>query len=167
MENSSTQNTELVSELSISPVGNILGDLPGLVADSATAMLGMFYPIAVGKKANVALSELVTNVMENIFDAQGIVRVRIEVSAVRLRISVTNTAAAQSYQAVSARITELQNSPNPKKLFADTIRARRSQQLKGGIGLMRLVAENKFKLSVDYDDALLTVHAEYRLEATS
>lgn len=167
MDSSSTQNTEFVSELRISPVGNILGDLPGLVADGTMAMLGMFYPVTIGKKANIALSELLTNVMENIFDPGGGVGVRIGANAERLHISVSNTASLNAYESVSARIAELQNSQNPKKLFADTIRARRSQQLKGGIGLMRLVAENKFSLSADYDGGVLTVHAVYRFEATS
>jgi hypothetical protein len=165
-ESHSEPKSEITAEICVRPVCNILGDISGLIADWAMSVLAMFYSSPVGKKANVALSELITNVLENISSPGGLLQVRLHIDGERLMIAVTNDTPKSQADNVRQRIEELNATANPRKLFADTIRARRGQQLKGGIGLMRLVVENKFKLSTDYDGELLTVRAEYQLEAT-
>jgi hypothetical protein len=66
---------------------------------------------------------------------------------------------------VMGRVAKISAVADPRKLLAETIRERRQSRLKGGLGLLRLVAENKFSISSDYQDGLLTVRANYRLES--
>lgn len=166
-ENLEPVKTGINATLTIRPVGDILGNITGLVADYAIALLSMFYPTAVARKANVAISELVTNVLENISDPGGVLSFALNVEGERLRVSVTNTVNDEQFQKVVQRISDLKTHANPRKLLAETIRARRVHQLKGGLGLIRLVAENKFELSAEKNGDELTVHAVYRLEATT
>ena len=60
--------TRLGMSFNVAPLGDISGNLPRLLGESILELLGMFYPSAVGKKANVVVTELVQNVIENIVD---------------------------------------------------------------------------------------------------
>ena len=49
------------------------------------------------------------------------------------------------------------------RLLGETLRARRADRLKGGLGLLRLVSENRFRLAARYEQEHLTVYAVFPL----
>jgi len=80
-----------------------------------------------------------------------------------LVIRVTNVARPEQYAAVWNRIERISTSEDPRKLLAQTIRERRKERLRGGLGRIRLAAENKFDLSAAYDAPYLTVESRIAL----
>jgi hypothetical protein len=104
--------------------------------------------------------------MENMTDPQSEMRLLVTVDAARLVVEATNRVTPEQRAAVEKRIGELADPVAVRKQFAETIRARRAARLKGGLGLMRLVTENKFALSTRHEDDHLTVRAEYLLRGT-
>ena len=58
------------------------------------------------------------------------------------------------------------NVVRPVDLLAETLRARRADRLKGGLGLLRLVSENRFRLSARYEHEHLTVFAAFPLRGS-
>lgn len=155
--------TRLGVSFRVAPLGDIRGNLATLLGDSLPALLGMFYPPSVGKKANVAVTELIQNVVENIVDPASELQLELRVDAEALEIQVRNRATPAQYEAVRARIDSVAQSVDPKRLLGETLRARRADRLKGGLGLLRLVSENRFRLSACYEQEHLTVFAEFPL----
>jgi hypothetical protein len=156
--------TKIDARLSIAPVGNVVGDVAGLLGESLLELLSMFYPMRVCKKANVVVTELVTNVLENVSDQESGILLELCIDQERLVVGVTNRATAAQYEAVRARLQEIAQAPNAKHLLRDTIRSRRADRLKGGLGLMRLAVENRFGLAASYDQGNLMVKAEFALK---
>jgi anti-sigma regulatory factor (Ser/Thr protein kinase) len=126
----------------------------------------MFYPMRVCKKANVVVTELVTNVLEHVSeqDQEGSILLELCIDQDRLVVGVTNRATAAQYETVRARLQEITQAADPKHLLRDTIRSRRADRLKGGLGLMRLAVENRFGLAATYDQGNLMVKAEFALK---
>ncbi len=174
-EQSSASSTEPPSDampptiietmVAIRPLRNIMGDVAGLLGESVMSLLLMFYPPQLCKKANIVISELVTNVLENVCDPDSGFVLKLSLLADSLVISVQNKVPAEIAEKVLGRVAKINAVADPRKLLAETIRERRQSRLKGGLGLLRLVAENKFSISSDYQDGLLTVRANYRLES--
>jgi hypothetical protein len=54
-----------------------------------------------------------------------------------------------------------------RKLLAETIRERRKDRLRGGLGLIRLAAENKFTLSARYRAPYLVIDSHIGLGGLS
>ncbi|HEY0137802.1 MAG TPA: hypothetical protein VGB85_27140, partial [Nannocystis sp.] len=115
------------------------------------------------KKANVAVTELIQNVLENIVDPTSELVLDMRVDGDALDIRVRNRATEVQYEAVRARVDALAQAADPKRLLGETLRARRADQLKGGLGLLRLVSENRFQLEASYEQEHLTVHAAFPL----
>lgn len=159
--------TRLAVALRVAPVGDIRGNLATLLADSLPALLAMFYPPAISKKANVAVTELLQNVLENIVDPDSELQLDLRVDPDALVIEVRNKATAAQCAAVRGRIDALREAADPRRLLAETLRARRAGGLKGGLGLLRLVSENRFRLTVRDEDEHLTVQAEFPLRGTA
>ena len=78
-----------------------------------------------------------------------------------------NAAKREQYKKVKARVNRINSTDNLRKLLADTIHARRKDRLKGGLGLIRLAAENKFELSVRYRTPFLIVESHISLGGLS
>lgn len=159
--------TNINLELTLGPLSNALGDVAGLLAESCQSLLAMFYPVPIAKRANVVVTELVQNVFENIVEPTSSFTMRLGIDGNVLRISVTNSVKPEHYEKVQARISALRDPGEAKKLLAKTIRERRPQRLKGGLGLIRLVAENRFALSTEYTDGRLTVNAEHVVKVSA
>ncbi len=160
-------NTRVGMTLRVAPVGDIRGNLATLLADSVPALLAMFYPPALGRKANVAVTELIQNVLENIVDPESELALDLRVDADALTVVVRNKATEAQYEAVRARIEALARVPDPRRLLAETLRSRRADGLKGGLGLLRLVSENRFRLTVRHEHEHLTVQADFPLRGTA
>ena len=147
----------------VGPVGDVAGNLAAVLAESLGVLLPLFYPPVVCKKANVVLTELVQNVMEDVRFPESDMKVDLSVDRERLLVRVRNRVTDEQEALVSERLSQLETVEGAKKLFSETIRERRKQRLKGGIGLMRLVSENRFRLAKEYDGQELTVSAEFSL----
>jgi hypothetical protein len=158
--------TRLGMSFNVAPLGDISGNLPRLLGESILELLGMFYPSAVGKKANVVVTELVQNVLENIVDPHSELHLDLRVDGDALIVRVTNKATPEQFEDVRARVDALTRTNDAKKLFSTTLRARRADRLKGGLGLMRLVSENRFRLAASYEGGLLTMQAAFPLRGS-
>ena len=156
--------TRIRATFTVEPVGNIVGDVAGLWGDSLLQLLQMFYPAPVCKKTNVVVTELVTNVLENIAFPESGMKLDVSVDGAVLAIEVSNRVTPDQYASVQARLDRLGTSEEARKLLAQTIKERRVARAKGGLGFMRLVSENKFKVSARYTDGILKVLAEYSLK---
>jgi hypothetical protein len=169
-EEAAALGSRVTASFTFAPVGDVAGNLAAVLAEALVLLLGMFYPRKVCKKAATVVTELVQNVTENIAFPASALAVSFSVDDDRLLVRVTNRVTREQYAAVAARVAELRASPDPKKLFAQTLRARRTKRERGGLGLIRLVSENKFKLDMQYDgagrgeDGALTVSAEFALK---
>ena len=84
-----------------------------------------------------------------------------------LRIKVMNTAKRSQYRKVRDHIKMINSAGDLRTLLAETIRERRKDRLRGGLGLIRLAAENKFTLSVGYRAPYLTVDSQIGLGGLS
>lgn len=155
--------TSVQLSLAVSPLGDIRGNLAATVGESLLAMLGMFFSPTLCKKANVVITELVQNVIDNVSDPASEMRIDVRIDGEALQVEVTNKVTPEQFQAVRERIEQLNTVSDPKRLFADTLRARRMQRLRGGLGLIRLVSENRFRLSANYAGEHLTMQAVYLL----
>jgi hypothetical protein len=145
----------------ISPLDHVAGDVAGLLGNFLFDLLGMFYPRQICSKANVVVIELVTNVMEHCTIRDGALKVDLKIDGDDLIITVANPVTPDVYEAVKNRFTVIAEAADPKKLLADTVRERRVDRAKGGLGLMRLTAESKFRLSADYEQGFLIVKAQF------
>jgi hypothetical protein len=150
----------------IEPLHDISTNLPRMLGESALELLGVFFPHTVGKKANVVVTELVQNVLENVLDPASALHLELRVDADALVVRVSNKATLEQYEGVRARVDALTSSDDVRKLFTTTLRSRRADRLKGGLGLMRLVSENRFRLAVSYDRELLTMQAAFPLRGS-
>lgn len=155
--------TRLGVTVTVAPLADVRGNIATLLGQSLHELLTMFYPPAVGKKANVAVTELIQNVVQNVLDADSELGLDLRVDQDALIVRVRNKATPAQYEAVHARVDALAVSEAPKDLFTATLRRRRAERLKGGLGLMRLVAENRFRLAVSYEQEHMTMQATFPL----
>lgn len=152
-------NTRIGISCTIEPVKHVLCDLSGILGRFSEDLLKAFYPPIVGKRTNIVITELVNNVLENILLPDSAVTLEILVDAQHLVIRVTNAADEQRYEKVASHVRAIMECDDVKRLMRQTIRDRRVGRLKGGIGLMRLVAENKFQIHTEFHDGKMTVES--------
>lgn len=157
------QKTNISFSYKISPVKNIICDLSAMIGEFCGELIGSFYPKNISKKTNVVVTELINNAVENITDEKSDIGLSVKINENVLYIRVMNVAARKQYEKVRAHIDTINSSNNVRKLLRDTIHARRSKEFKGGLGLIRLVAENKFRLSVGYKEPYLIVQSQFSL----
>ncbi|MBI4953909.1 MAG: ATP-binding protein [Myxococcales bacterium] len=155
--------TDIEMSFRVRPLGNVVGDLSGILGAHATELVGAFYPRRVSNKVNVVLTELVNNVLQNFVDRESDIQVTLRLDAERLVLRVSNAATPAQYDKVRGIVERIQATPDPRTLLRDTIRERRKSRLRGGLGLLRLVVENKFQLGVSYDQSVLTVESRIAL----
>jgi hypothetical protein len=155
--------TNISFSYTISPVKNIICDLSAIVGDFCEEAIGSFYPRNVSKKANIVITELLNNALENCNDSDSKIGLKLHVDEGNLIVRVVNPVDKEQYESVRAHIDRINSVDNIRTLLRETILERRKDRLKGGLGLIRLVAENKFKLSVDYKKPFLIVESQYVL----
>lgn len=160
------EHARIGMSFNVAPLGDVSGHLPRLLGESILELLGMFYPTIVGKKANVVVTELVQNVIENIVDPRSELHLELHVDGDALIVRVSNKATPEQYEGVRARVDALSGEADAKQLLRTTLRTRRADRLKGGLGLMRLVSENRFRLAVTYERELLTMQAAFPLRGS-
>jgi anti-sigma regulatory factor (Ser/Thr protein kinase) len=153
--------TAVGASIYISPLDHVAGDVAGLLGNFLFDLLGMFYPRQICSKANVVVIELVTNVMEHGTLREGALRVDLKIDGDELHITVANPVTPTEFEAVKDRFTAIANAEDPKKLLADTVHRRRGDRQRGGLGLMRLTAESKFRLTAEYEQGFLVVRAQF------
>ncbi|MDP3274983.1 MAG: ATP-binding protein [Deltaproteobacteria bacterium] len=151
--------------LRLGPLASAKGDVAAVLGESVLALLAMFYPSNIAKKANIVVTELVTNVFENILDPDSAFTLALHISPETLLIKVSNQVNAEVIEKLQTKVALLASVTDAKKLMVQTIRERRPHRLKGGLGLIRLVAENRFALSVSHTESgMITVSARYTIE---
>jgi len=153
--------TAVGASISIAPLDHVAGDVAGLLGNFLFDLLGMFYPRQICSKANVVVIELVTNVMEHCTIRDGAMRVDLKIDGDELRITVANPATPEQYEDIKTRFAAITSAEDPKKLLAETVYKRKNAKERGGLGLMRLTAESKFRLSVEYEHGVLIVTAQF------
>jgi len=156
--------TTVSASINIAPINHISGDVGGLLGNFLFQLLGMFFPRRVCARANVVVTELITNVMEHASSRDGEIGLTLTVNPQELVIQVQNTATEDEYEAIRARFSEIASAKDPKELLAVTVYTRHSEKRRGGLGLMRLAAESKFKLSTEYDKGFLVIRAHLSME---
>ncbi len=161
------RKTSISMSFNISPVKNVICDLSAIIGNNCQELIGSFYPKIVSKKANIVVTELLNNAIENIIDKNSNVAVDLNINKDHLFITVKNVVNREQYEKVSEFINKINSTPDVKKLMAHTIRERRKGRLKGGLGLIRLVAENKFSLSLDYKKPFLILESQISLGGLS
>ena len=159
--------TSISMRYDLSPIRNIIGDLSGLLGNFSDELIGAFYSKTVSKKANIVITELVNNAVVNSPDSDSKVTLEIMINKDLLRISVANAANRSQYRKVRDHIKMINSASDLRKLLADTIRERRKDRLRGGLGLIRLAAENKFTLSAHYRAPYLIVDSQIGLGGLS
>lgn len=159
--------TSITMRYDLSPVRNVIGDLSGLLGTFSDELIGAFYSKTISKKANIVITELVNNAILNSADGEGKVILEIAINKGILRIRVINTADSSQYRKVKSHIDAINSAGDLRELLAHTIRERRKDRLRGGLGLIRLAAENKFKLSVRYRAPYLVIDSEIGLGGLS
>lgn len=157
------QKTNISLSYSISPVQNIICDLSALIGDFCEELIGSFYTRVVSKKANVVITELLNNAIENMLDKDSGIILNVKINEDRLLIEVMNVVNRKQYEKVKAQVQKINSANNIRELLKETIQQRRNKRLKGGLGLIRVVAENKFNISVDYKEPLLIVESHISL----
>jgi len=157
------QKTNISLSYSISPVQNIICDLSALIGDFCEELIGSFYTRVVSKKANVVITELLNNAIENMLDKDSGIILNVKINEKRLLIEVMNVVNRTQYEKVKAQVQKINSANNIRELLKETIQQRRGKRLKGGLGLIRVVAENKFDISVDYKEPFLIVESQISL----
>lgn len=157
------QKTNISFSYIISPVKNIICDLSAIIGNFCEEAIGSFYPRNVSKKANIVITELLNNALENCSDADSKIGLKLHVDEGNLIVRVINPVDNEQFENVRTHVDRINSVDNIRTLLRETILERRKDRLKGGLGLIRIVAENKFKLSVDYKKPFLIVESQYML----
>ncbi|MCB9796761.1 MAG: ATP-binding protein [Alphaproteobacteria bacterium] len=142
------------------PLEYILCDLSAIIGNFVEELLGAFYPRIVSKRANVLLTELVGNVLENISDPNSEIELSIDIDEDTLSIRIRNATSPEQYALVADHVSMIRNTDDLRALMKKTIRERREKRAKGGLGLIRVAAESKFDLTTDYVDGYLVIDAK-------
>lgn len=156
-------DTELSFSLRLSPLKYVICDLSGILAGFVENLLSAFYPRIVSRRANIVITELVNNVLENVLFPESPLSVEVAVAQRELSIRICNQVTPDIFESVSEHVDLINSTEDLKALLKETIRKRRKQRLKGGLGLMRLVVENKFQIAVEYENELMTVETRLAL----
>ncbi len=159
--------TSISMRYDLSPIKNIIGDLSGLIGNFCDELIGSFYPRNISKKANIVITELFNNAVANNIDEDSKIVLEMKIDKERLWIKVMNVAKKGQFEIIKKHVDRINSTENLRKLLVDTIREKRKTGQHGGLGLIRLTAENKFRISVDYDDPFLIVESEFSLGGLS
>lgn len=153
--------TNISMKYALSPSRNIIGDISGLLGNFCDEFIGAFYPRNISKKANIVITELFNNAVTNNNDGNSKIVVELKINRDLLSIRMMNAVERLQYKKVKALVKRINSTDDLRELLADTIRERRKNRLKGGLGLIRLAAENKFALSVRYRAPFLIVKSQF------
>ena len=153
--------TSICLNYELFPVKNVIGDLSGLLGTFLGDLVGSFYPRNIGKKSNIVVTELLNNAIHNMEDINSKIVVQFEIDKRHICIIVKNSAKIDQYEKVRDHVDMINSSENLNGLLARTIRARRSEKRRGGLGLIRLATENRFDLTVDYENPYLIMKSEF------
>lgn len=155
--------TAITMSYELEPAGHIVGDLNGLVAEFCERFVGAFYPRTVSRKANVVITELFTNAVNHNADPASRISFGLSLDGDELSVSVSNAASEESIQLVRTTIDRVAAADDPRGVLARTIRDRRDEGQPGGLGLIRLMVENRFRLHASAKENVLTVQASFPL----
>src|SRR5690606_12657351 len=82
--------TRLRTTLELAPMGNVTGDLAGILGEHLLDLMGMFHERALCRRANIAVTEFVTNALAYTSDPEAELRVQVTLAAEALVVEVSN-----------------------------------------------------------------------------
>ena len=125
----------------------------------------IFFSKIISKRINTIISELINNVLANTIDKNSYFCVKIKSHENEIKIIVKNSVTLEQFKLVKDHIKMINEHNSPKKLLEETINERRTKGLKGGLGLIRIVYEEKTKVFVRYNkkDSFMSVITKINL----
>ncbi len=155
--------TDISLSCHIGPLKNVVGDIGGIISRYSCELVGAFYPALVSRKVEVVLTELVDNVLKNYVDGDSGITVEMRIDTHDLTVRVSSVATREQFSKVKSIIDTMSDTQSVKGLLRKTIHQRRKERSRGGLGLLRLVAENRFDLNVTFDESVLAVESHIAL----
>jgi len=155
--------TELALSCRIAPLKNVVGDIGSIISGYSSELVSAFYPPLVSCKVDAALTELIQNVLKNFIDGDSGITIELHLVDQNLTVRVSSVATLEQFLTVRSTVDSLKSAASPRELLKTTIRERRKERQKGGVGLLRLVAENRFDLAVKFEKSVLTVESHIAL----
>ena len=125
----------------------------------------IFFSKVISKRINTIISELINNVLANTIDKSSYFSVKIYSSENEIRIIVKNNVTLEQFKLVKEHIKMINVHNSPKKLLEEIIKERRAKGLTGGLGLIRIVSEEKAKVQVRYNnnDSYMSIITKMKL----
>jgi hypothetical protein len=158
------KDTNITFSIEFSPLENIKHNLSEKLGDFNAELLNFFYSRSISKKVNIIISELFNNIIENTADKSSKAVLDINVKEQNIQIKVKNKVTQDQYKKVKEHIDLINSNSNPSKFLYETIKLRRQHNLKGGLGLIRLVSEEKANLDTQYNNSYLTIIANLSIK---
>lgn len=163
IDDAALATTELAMSCRIAPLKNVVGDIGGIISGYGSELVSAFYPPLVSRKVEVALNELIQNVLSNFIDGDSGITIDMRIVDQNLTVRVSSVATLEQFLTVKSVVESLKSAANPKELLKTTIRERRKDRQQGGVGLLRLVAENRFDLDAKFEGSVLAVESHIAL----
>jgi hypothetical protein len=132
------------------PIKNVRHIISEIMGNFNEELFKTFYSKIISKRINTIISELINNVLANTKDKESFFSVKISSFENELKITVKNKVTLKQYNLVKDHVKKINNHNSPKKLLEETIKHRRQKELRGGLGLIRIVSEEKAKLQVRF-----------------
>ena len=132
------------------PIKDIRHIISEVMGNFNEELFKIFYSRIISKRINTIISELINNVLANTKDKDSYFGVKISTFDNQVKIVVKNRVTLQQYNLVKKHVKMINNYSTPKKLLEKTIKERRQKELRGGLGLIRIVSEERVKLQVRY-----------------
>jgi hypothetical protein len=115
--------------------------------------------LRLAKRVRVISTELLQNAIQHAEQADSDVHINLMVVNNQVKISVSNTIGKETAEKVNSKIQEIMNSEDIKQFLRKTMDERKKQELRGGIGLIRMRSENNAVLESSWKKDILTVTA--------
>jgi hypothetical protein len=145
------ENTIVSFSYKIAPLKNVHYEITGILGNINESLISNLYENNIGKKVNIVLSELMNNAIGNVHDKESEVTLHINIQPESLEIQVINAVSEQRYLDIKSHLEKIKIEKDHKQMMAQTIRRKQADRQQGGLGLIRLAAENKALLSVSYN----------------
>jgi len=166
LEKQSQPRASIGASLSMSPIAQMTSETSETIATFLESLLGSYYSKRISGKVNVGITELLANVIQHASKRDEGVQVGLMIGAGQLAIRVQNRATPEEYESVKAILDKIAAAAEPAELLVETISAHRASRRPGGLGLMRLVVESKFKLQLQYAEDVMLIEASFPLSGS-
>jgi hypothetical protein len=147
------------------PVKDVRYTISEIMGNFNAELLKTFFSKVISKRVNIIISELINNVLANTKDKNSLFSVKICSYENEIKIIVKNHVTLKQFKFVKEHIKMINDHNSPKKLLAETIKERREKGLTGGLGLIRIVSEEKAKVQARFNskDSFMAIITKIKL----